>query len=164
MKSKFSQQNILEKIVVSVGVGKLRNQTQFDDKVLPEVEKELALLTGQKAARRGAKKSIASFKTRTGDIVGLQVTLRRKKMNDFLNKVIRIVLPRVKDFRGIDIKNVDEHGNLNVGFREYTVFPEIVLEKSRVNFGVQMTCVSREKDRNKAIEFYRSVGVPFKKS
>lgn len=156
--------HILEKIVVNIGVGKLRNLQQFDDKILPEIEKEVALITGQKPARRGAKQSIAGFKTREGDVVGLQITLRRKKMNDFLNKIIRIVLPRVKDFRGIDIKNVDTHGNLNIGLREQTVFPEIVLEKSRTSFGIQVTCVPRSRNRAHAIDFYKSVGVPFKKS
>ena len=153
----------LEKIVVSVGLGKLRNQPSFEDKVLPAVEGELAVITGQKPARRQAKKSIAGFKTRTGDIIGLQVTLRGKMMADFLKRLVNLVIPRVKDFRGIDPKNIDERGNLNVGFREQFVFPEISAEKSRVNFGLQVTMVVFAKNRNDAIEFYRSIGVPLKK-
>ncbi len=153
----------MEKIVVSVGLGKLRNQPSFEDKVLPAVEGELAVITGQKPARRQAKKSIAGFKTRTGDIIGLQVTLRGKMMADFLKRLVNLVIPRVKDFRGIDPKNIDERGNLNVGFREQFVFPEISAEKSRVNFGLQVTMVVFAKNRNDAIEFYRSIGVPLKK-
>ncbi len=153
----------LEKIVLSAGLGKLRNQPSFEDKVLPAIEEELAVITGQKPARRQAKKSIAGFKTRTGDIIGLQVTLRGKMMNDFLKRLINLVIPRVKDFRGIDLKNVDERGNLNVGFREQFVFPEISAEKSRINFGIQVTLVVSTKNREEAIDFYRSVGVPLKK-
>ncbi|PIW97590.1 50S ribosomal protein L5, partial [Candidatus Jorgensenbacteria bacterium CG_4_8_14_3_um_filter_38_10] len=87
----------IEKVVVSIGVGKLRLQNQFEEKILPEITKETALLTGQKPTLRRAKKSIAGFKSRTGDIIGLQVTLRRRRLWDFLAKIIHIVLPRVKD-------------------------------------------------------------------
>ncbi|MFH0712770.1 MAG: 50S ribosomal protein L5 [Candidatus Jorgensenbacteria bacterium] len=153
----------LEKIVVNVGLGKLRNQPSFEDKILPAIEGELAIITGQKPARRQAKKSIAGFKTRAGDIIGLQVTLRGKMMANFLKRLINLVFPRVKDFRGIDLKNIDERGNLNVGFREQFVFPEISAEKSKMNFGLQITLVIFAKSRNDAIDFYRSIGVPLKK-
>ncbi|MDI6821106.1 MAG: 50S ribosomal protein L5 [Patescibacteria group bacterium] len=162
VKKNIHTQNKLEKIVVNIGVGKLRNQSQFEEKILPEIISELAMITGQKPATRAAKKSIAGFKTRTGDIVGLQVTLRRRRMLDFLNRLVRIVLPRVKDFRGIDLKNVDEHGQLNIGFREQYVFPEIVIEKSRISFGLQVTLVTMIKNRESAIDFYRLVGAPLK--
>ncbi|MEK7512771.1 MAG: 50S ribosomal protein L5 [Patescibacteria group bacterium] len=152
----------VEKIVVSVGVGTLRNLSQFDEKVLPEIERELAMITSQRASRRPAKQSISSFKTREGDIVGLQVTLRNIRLRDFFTKVLTVVLPRVRDFRGLDQKSVDEGGNLNIGFREQTVFPEIEIEKSRVMFGIQVTVVPRDRNRERAIAFYRSVGVPFK--
>jgi len=153
----------IEKIVVNVGLGKLHQTASFEDKVLPLIEEELSIVTGQKAARRQAKKSIAAFKTREGDIIGLQVTLRGRRMEDFFKRLTSLVLPRVKDFRGLDVKNVDENGNLNIGFREQFVFPEISPEKSRVNFGIQVTMVSLEKSRDKAIDFYRSAGVPLKK-
>lgn len=153
----------LEKIVVSIGVGKLRTQGQFEEKILSEITNGLALITGQKAAPRQAKKSIAGFKTRLGDIVGLQVTLRRKKMDDFLSRLINIVLPRVKDFKGVALHNIDGKGNLNIGFREQFVFPEINPEKSKVNFGLQVTLVPEKKNREKAIDFYKSIGVPLKR-
>jgi large subunit ribosomal protein L5 len=153
----------IEKVVVNVGLGKLHQTASFEEKVLPLIEEELALITGQKASRRSAKKSVAAFKTREGDVIGLQVTLRGRRMEDFFKRLTNLVLPRVKDFRGLDVKNVDENGNLNIGFREQFVFPEISPEKSKVNFGIQVTMVSLEKNRDKAIDFYRSAGVPLKK-
>ncbi len=161
---KQTWQTKLEKIVVGTGVGRLRNLSQFEDKVLPEIMKEFALITGQRPAARAAKQSIASFKTREGDIVGLQVTLRRGRMRDFLTRLVRVVLPRVKDFRGIDLKSVDERGNLNIGIREQFVFPEIDVEKSHVSFGLQVTVVPTVRDRARAIDLYRSLGVPLKSS
>lgn len=154
----------LAKLVVNSGVGKLRNQAQFDDKILPEIEKELATITGQLPAERKAKKSISSFKIREGEVVGLQVTLRKQRMRDFLSKVVNVVLPRVKDFRGLELSCVDQDGNLNFGFREQTVFPEINPEKSRIAFGIQVTVVPKNKDREAAIELYRSLGVPLKRA
>lgn len=160
---KKETKNFLEKIVISIGVGKMRGAAHFEDKILPEIEKELALLTGQKPARRKARKAISNFKTRIGDVVGLQVTLRGKKMEDFFTRMNTIVFPRVKDFRGVDVKNIDANGNLNVGFKEQYVFPEIIIEQSNVSFGLQVTCVPRLQKRDAAIDFYRSVGVPLKK-
>ncbi len=153
----------LEKIVVNIGLGKLRANAQFDDKILPEVMRESALITGQKPALRKAKKSIASFKTRTGDVIGLQITLRGKRMADFLKRSLNVVFPRVKDFRGLELKGVDGNGNLNVGFKEQFAFPEINIEQSKVNFGLQITIVPRIRNRAKAIDLYRSLGIPFKR-
>jgi large subunit ribosomal protein L5 len=153
----------IEKAVINVGVGRMRNQTQFEEKVLPEVVRDLSLITGQKPAPRATKKAIASFKTRTGDVVGLQVTLRGARMRNFVIKVTRIILPRVKDFRGLEMSNVDSNGNLNIGFREQYVFPEVDVEKSKIAFGFQVTIVPVLKNREKAIDFYRSIGVPLKK-
>ncbi len=153
----------IKKIVVNAGLGKLRNLSAFEEKVLPEVEKEIALITGQKPSRRPVRISVAGFKTREGDIVGLQVTLRGKRMEDFLARLINFTLPRVKDFRGLALENVDHSGNLNIGFKEQFVFPEIAAEKSKVSFGLQVTMVADFKNRDKAIDFYRSVGVPLKK-
>lgn len=160
----FRKDNNLAKLVVNVGVGRARNLTQFEEKVLPTIMEELAAITGQKPSPRATKKAVASFKTREGDIVGLQVTLRGARMREFLTKLIRIVLPRVKDFRGLDRKNVDTHGNLNIGFREQYVFPEINPEKSKVSFGLQATIVPRSRNRDRAIAFYESIGVPLKHS
>ncbi len=162
-KSKKFNNQTLEKMVVNVGLGRLRNNPQFEEKILPEVMKEAALITGQKPALRKAKKSIAGFKTRTGDIIGLQVTLRGKRMANFLSRIVNIVFPRVKDFRGLDNKNIDGSGNLNVGFKEQFVFPEINTEQSKVNFGLQVTVVPKIRNRGKAIDLYRSLGLPLRK-
>jgi len=136
------QSHKLEKIVVSVGIGKMRgSNAQFDDKVLPEVMKELSLIFGQKPAFRKAKKSIAGFKSRQGDIVGIIATLRGRRMQDFLSRLINVTLPRVRDFRGIDVKNFDSRGNLTIGVKEHIVFPEINPESSKVNLGLEITLV-----------------------
>lgn len=154
----------LKKIVVNVGLGKLSGQAQYKDKILPEITKEVSIITGQKPAPRPAKKAIANFKTRIGDIIGLQVTLRGKRMEDFSKRLINFVFPRIKDFRGIDLKNIDERGNLNVGFKDQFVFSEINIEQSKVNFGLQITMVLSLDNRQNAIDFYRSIGIPLKKS
>lgn len=159
---KDSYQN-LEKIVVNVGVGRLSGQPHFADKVLPELMKELSLITGQKPAPRPAKISIAGFKLRTGTIVGLKVTLRGHRMKDFFEKLTSVVLPRVRDFRGIESGSIDSSGNLSFGIKEHVVFPEIVTDISKVNFGMEISIVpkARFKEKAKAVELYRELGIPF---
>ncbi|HOB90084.1 MAG TPA: 50S ribosomal protein L5 [Candidatus Colwellbacteria bacterium] len=158
------QSDYLEKIIVSAGVGKLRLASpQFEEKALPEIMKEFAAITGQKPAITKAKKSIAGFKVRQGEVVGLKAVLRGKRMNDFLSRVVNVVLPRVRDFRGLSPKSIDQNGNLSFGFRDQLVFPEINPETSRVNFGIEVTLVSRLKNKEKAIDFYRSQGIPLAK-
>ncbi len=157
------QIQMIEKIVVNTGLGRISQQAQFEDKILPELEKEFATITGQKASRRQAKKSIAGFKTRAGQIIGLTVTLRGSRMKDFFDRLVNLVLPRVKDFRGLPETNVDQNGNLNIGLKEQNVFPEIDVEKSKVSFGIQVTVVPKKKERKTAIDFYRRYGVPLKK-
>ncbi|MDD5430968.1 MAG: 50S ribosomal protein L5 [Candidatus Pacebacteria bacterium] len=157
--------NKLDKIVVNVGTGRLSAMPGFEDKMLPEIIKDISAITGQKPETRPAKKSIAGFKLRQGTIVGLKTTLRGKRMEDFLVRLLRIVLPRVRDFRGIDLKSVDQNGNLTIGIKEHLVFPEIFAETSKTNFGIEATIVPKLRIRNheKAVEFYRTLGVPFKK-
>ncbi|MDP3725276.1 MAG: 50S ribosomal protein L5 [Nanoarchaeota archaeon] len=153
----------IEKIVMNVGVGRLASQASFEEKILPEVVKEIAAVTGQRPVTIGARKSIAGFKIREGDIVGVKVTLRKKRMEDFFKKLTNIVLPRVKDFRGLEETNIDKAGNLNIGLRDQFVFPEIDQNESKVQFGMQITLVAKTKDRKKMIDFYRSNGVPLKR-
>ncbi|MEK7146890.1 MAG: 50S ribosomal protein L5 [Patescibacteria group bacterium] len=160
---KMQQQNLeklFEKVIVNIGVGRMRQQSQFEEKIMPEIMQELAMITGQKPSPRPTKKAIAGFKTRTGDIVGLKVTMRRKRMADFIKKIIFIVLPRVRDFRGIPLKNIDSGGNLNIGLKEQYVFSEISPEKSKVNFGLEITIVPKIKTKEKAVELYKSAGFP----
>ncbi len=153
----------LEKIVIDVGVGRLSAQPSFEEKTLPQLMKDLASVTGQKAQIRPAKKSIAGFKTREGQTVGLKITLRRKKMVDFFDRLIRIVLPRVRDFNGINLGSIDEHGILNIGIREHSVFPEINLEQSPSSFSAGITVVPRTRNRESAVLTFKSFGVPLKK-
>jgi len=152
----------LEKIVINVGVGRLRQQGQFEEKILPEIIQEVSLITSQKPVTRPAKKAIAGFKTRLGDIVGLKVTLRGKRMFDFFTRFVNVVLPRIKDFRGLDLKSIDASGNLSVGIEDQLVFPEIDADKSKVDFGLEATIVPKIKNREKAIELYKLLGVPLK--
>lgn len=168
IKEAFGYKNDLEiprikKIVVNVGVGRASQQANFEEKFLPELMKEVSLITGQKPAIAKAKKSIAGFKVRQGQIVGLKVTLRRRRMFDFLERLIKIVFPRLRDFRGITLTNVDSGGNLTIGLKEQTVFPEINPEVSKVDFGLEISIVSSAKNREEAIGFYRQLGLPLKK-
>ena len=161
MNSLYSQ---LEQIVVNVGVGRLSSLPNFPEKILPEVLKEVSLITGQKPTERPAKQSVAGFKVRAGTVIGLKVTLRGKRMNHFLERLVRIVLPRVRDFRGIDMKSIDREGNLTIGLKEQVVFPEIQPELSKFSFGLEITIVPKfVHTKDKAIELYRLLGVPFKK-
>lgn len=155
----------LEKIVVNTSFGRLTAQSGFTDKILPELSREFALITGQKPDERPAKKSIAGFKTRAGQTIGLRVTIRGARLGQFLEKVFRVVLPRIRDFRGIDERAVDQGGNLNIGIRDQLVFPEVSAEQSKVTFGLQVTVVPKPSHalRVRAIDLYRSLGLPFKK-
>ncbi len=153
----------LEKIVVNVGVGRLSQQASFEDKVLPQVTRDVSLLAGQKPQVRRAKKSIAGFKSREGQIVGLKATLRKRKMVDFFSRLITIVLPRVRDFNGVDPRVIDAGGVLNLGLREQFVFPEINPEESPVTFSLEVTLVPKHKDRKEAVETFREMGIPYKK-
>lgn len=152
----------LEKIVVNVGIGRLSQQPNFEDKILPGLIQDISLISGQKPATCKAKKSIAGFKIRTGQIVGLKVTLRGRRMYDFLEKLIKVIFPRGRDFRGVNLKSIDAKGNLTMGLKEHTVFPEINPETSRVDFGLEISIVSNAKNREEAIKFYRILGIPLK--
>ena len=152
----------IEKIVVNTGLGRLSQNQNFEDKLLPEIIKEISLVTGQKPAAQKAKQPIAGFKIRAGQIIGLKMTLRRKRAADFCNRLIKVVLPRVRDFRGINLQNIDQRGNLNIGFKDCLVFPEINPETLKMDFGLETTIVTNAKTREEAIEFYRKIGVPLK--
>jgi len=145
------------KVVVSSGVGKKR-----DKKQLEIIEDRLARITGQKPSARPAKISIASFKVREGDTVGLQVTLRGARMFDFLDKIIHIALPRTRDFRGISPKAIDDMGNITIGIREHTIFPETSDEDLKDVFGFAVTIVTTAKNKAEAEAFFRHLGLPLR--
>lgn len=145
----------LQKVVISTGVGKVKDKNR-----IALVQDRLARITGQKTAARGAKKSIAAFKVRQGDVVGYQVTLRGKRMYDFLEKLVHIALPRTRDFRGLKTSTIDEMGNMTLGIKEHTIFPETADEDLRDVFGFAVTVVSSAKDKKEAEAFYRHLGFP----
>ncbi len=163
MKSKFHYKNPMQapklvKIVISAGVG------SFKDKNKTKLAADrLAKITGQKVAEKGAKQAVASFKTRQGDIVGLQATLRGARMYDFLDKLIHIALPRTKDFRGLSTNGADEMGNYTMGIKENTIFPETSDEELKDVFGLAVTVVTTAKTKEEAVEFLSVLGLPFKK-
>jgi len=146
------------KVVVNSGVGSM-----VDKKKIDIVLDRLAKITGQKPIKRGAKKSIATFKSREGDIVGVQATLRGEKMWSFLDRLFNIALPRTKDFRGISPLAIDEMGNYTLSVKEHTVFPETADEDLKDVFGFSATIVTNLKDKSSALEFFKALDFPFKK-
>ncbi|KND50293.1 MAG: ribosomal protein L5 [Parcubacteria bacterium C7867-007] len=147
----------LLKIVVSSGVGKARDKNR--NKVVAD---RLARITGQKPSERAARQSIASFKLREGEIVGYQVTLRGDRMRDFLDKLVNIALPRTRDFRGLNASAIDAMGNLTIGIRENSIFPETSEEDLKDVFGLAITLVTTAKGKEEAEAFYRHLGIPLK--
>jgi large subunit ribosomal protein L5 len=145
----------IQKVIVSSGVGKKRDKKQIE-----LISERLAQITGQKAAPRAAKQSIASFKLREGDTVGLQVTLRGARMYDFLDKLIHIALPRTRDFRGLKATAIDDMGNMTVGIKENTIFPETSDEDLKDVFGLAITVVTTAKTKPEAEAFFRHIGFP----
>ncbi len=148
----------LVKVVVSSGVGSIK-----DKKKIELIADRIARITGQKAATRGAKQSISNFKTRQGDTVGYQVTLRGQRMYDFLDRFLNIALPRTRDFRGISARSIDAMGNYTVGVKEHTIFPETSDEDIKDIFGMAVTVVTTSQDKNHTRAYLAHLGFPFKK-
>lgn len=161
-KTNSEVRQLLEKVVVNAGVGRASAQPSFEEKVLPQILRDLSAIAGQRPQVRRAKKSIAGFKLREGQVVGLRTTLRKQKAVDFFERLVTIVLPRVRDFNGLDPQIVDNGGILNVGFREQFVFPEINPEESPFVFSLGVNLVPRRKNRTQVMEALRKLGVPFK--
>ena len=162
LKGELGYTNVMQtpkvsKIVVSTGVGSLK-----DKKKIELIIERLTRITGQAPAVRGSKKSIANFKSRVGDVAGYLITLRGARMQSFLDKLIHIVFPRVKDFRGIKPTAIDEMGNISIGFKEHIVFPETSDEDTKDIFGLAVTIVTTAKSRKEAEAYLRYIGIPFK--
>jgi large subunit ribosomal protein L5 len=162
--TKFSYSSIMQvpkihKIVVNMGVG----AAVQDQKILEEAVKELETITGQKANIRKARKSISNFKLREGVNIGAMVTLRRERMYEFLDRLINIALPRVRDFRGLSDKSFDGRGNYTLGVKEQIIFPEINVDKITRVLGMDITLVTTARNDNEAYELLQSFGVPFRK-
>lgn len=149
----------LVKVVINVGVG----EAVMNKNVIEKVQEQVSTIAGQKAVVTKAKKSVSAFKIRKGLPIGVKVTLRGDKMYYFVEKLIRIVLPRLRDFRGISTSCIDQNGNLNIGFTEQTVFSEIEFDKIDKLRGIEVTVVTTARDHEKGRVLFEALGVPFKK-
>jgi len=148
----------ITKVVISVGIGSTKDKNKIE-----LIAKRLATITGQKPATRTAKKAVATYKTRIGDKLGYQVTLRGKRAQDFLNRLIHIALPRTKDFKGISPAAIDAMGNYTLGIKEHSVFPETADEELKDVFGLAITVVTTAKSKEEAKAYLTHLGFPFKK-
>lgn len=149
----------LTKIVINVGLGEAKD----NQNLLNAAKDELALITGQRPIELKAKKSVANFKLREGQAIGTKVTLRREKMYDFLDKLINISLPRVRDFRGINPNSFDGRGNYSLGIKEQLIFPEIKYDDVDFLHGMDITVVTTAKTDEEAKAFLQLMGMPFRK-
>lgn len=149
----------LEKIVLNSGLG----EALTNKKVIETVSKQLAQITGQKPLITRAKRDISSFKVRKGDAIGLKVTLRGKRMNQFLERLVKIVLPRIRDFRGISSTGFDNRGSYTLGLREQIIFPEIEYSEIDKIRGLEITLVTSGKDKNQTKALLTELGLPFNK-
>ena len=147
----------IEKIVVNMGVG----AAVTEPKILEEAVRELESITGQKASVRKAKKAISNFKLREGVSIGAMVTLRKEKMYEFLDRLINVALPRVRDFRGLSDKSFDGRGNYTLGIKEQIIFPEINVDKITKVLGMDVTIVTSANSDNEAYELLKFFGMPF---
>ena len=164
LKEKFNYSSVmevpkLEKIVINIGVG----EASHDSKFIEAAAKDLEIITGQKAIITKAKKSIAGFKLREGQSIGTKVTLRGENMYNFMEKLIRVALPRVRDFRGINPKAFDGFGNYTLGIKEQTIFPEIVFDEVVKVRGMDIVFVTTAETNNEALDLLKGFGLPFKK-
>lgn len=161
----FEVQNIfavprIKKIVLNVGAG----EAVTNKNVVDEIAKQLGIITGQKAVITKARRSVSAFKIREGLPIGVKVTLRGKRMVAFLDKFVHIIVPHLKDFRGIKDSCVDNHGNLNIGLSEQTIFPEIDYDAIDKTRGLQVTISTDARSHGKGRKLFEVLGIPFVKS
>jgi|TARA_B100001123_G_C14963793_1_gene888795 large subunit ribosomal protein L5 len=160
--SKFSYKNIhqapkLNKIVLNMGIGDAKD----DSKILNKAQEELTLIAGQKAVKTKAKKAIAGFKIRKDMLLGVSVTLRNKIMYEFLDRLINIAIPRIRDFRGLNPKSFDGNGNYSLGIKEQIIFPEINFDKIDKVRGLNVTICTTAKSNAEALELLKNFNMPF---
>jgi large subunit ribosomal protein L5 len=159
-KDNLSAVPTVEKIVVNMGVGRALNDRKF----LDSAAADLAVITGQKPSFRAARKDEAGFSVRAGKIIGLSVTLRGARMWDFLAKLIHVVIPRLRDFRGLSRKSFDGHGNYSLGIAEQTAFPEIDPNKLDTVKSLEVTIVTTAKTDEEGLALLKALGMPFKRT
>lgn len=165
LKKKLGRENLLslprlQKIVVNMGVGKALQ----DKNRMEQSAEQLSSITGQKAQIRKAKKAVSGFRLREGNEIGCRVTLRGRRMYEFLDRLISIALPRIRDFRGINPRSFDGHGNYSLGLSEQSVFPEIDPDKVTFVQGMDVTFVTSTNNDDEARELLRSFGMPFREA
>ena len=163
MMKEFNYKNVMavpkiEKVVINVGLSKALK----DPKYLEVIENTLMRISGQRPIKTKAKKSIASFKIKKDMVVGMKVTLRRERMYNFMDKLINVTLPRVRDFRGLPSKMVDEGGNLNIGFKEHIAFPEIKPDEVEKIHGLEVSIVTTAKNHEEGFNLFKLLGFPFR--
>jgi large subunit ribosomal protein L5 len=146
----------ITKVVVNVGTGKILKEAEK----VEEVIKAIAEITGQKPVKTKAKKAISTYKTRKGQEIGVKVTLRGKRMWSFVDRLVNVALPRTRDFQGITQRSVDIYGNFNIGIKEHTIFPEIVLEKVKNIFSLEVNVTSTAKNKKEGEVLFRELGFP----
>lgn len=149
----------LDKIVVNVGLG----EAAQDIKILDNAQREISMITGQKPVVTRAKKAIANFKIRKGSSIGCKVTLRKSMMYEFLDRLISVTIPRIRDFRGLSVKSFDGSGNYSFGLSEQAIFPEIDADKIMKVYGMDITIVTTAKTDKETFELLRLIGIPFTK-
>ena len=162
LKTQFGFKNLnmgpkIEKVILNMGLGLDGN----DSKILKSCEEDLAKITGQKPVTTKFKKSVANFKTRKGSNAGLKVTLRKNKMYEFLDRLVNIALPRVKDFRGLSSNGFDKFGNYTFGIKEHIIFPEVNFDKIDKVRGLDITIVIKTMDKKHSYELLKKLNFPF---
>jgi large subunit ribosomal protein L5 len=165
LKAKFGYKNVMaipkiDKVVVNVGFG--RRAVSKETKMIERIEKDITKITGQKPSIRKSKKSIAGFKVREGMDVGMVVTLRGRRMYEFIDRLVSIAFPRSRDFHGLDPKTFDNTGNLNMGIKEDNIFPEVSYESSKDIFGLEITVVTTAKSKEEGYELLKLIGFPIR--
>ena len=162
LKQKFGYKNLymgpqISKVVINMGLGLDGN----DAKILKSCEEDLANITGQKPVTTKFKKSIANFKTRKNTNAGLKVTLRKNKMYEFIDRLVNIALPRIKDFRGLNPNGFDKFGNYSFGIKEHIVFPEVNFDKVDKIRGLDITITIKNQDKEHSFELLKQLNFPF---
>ena len=162
LKTKLGFKNLFEvpklkKIILNMGVGEGKDDTKLIDKAL----EDLTLISGQKAVKTLSKKAISGFKIRAGMPLGVKVTLRNKLMYEFIDRLINIAMPRIRDFRGLNSKSFDGSGNYSLGIKEHVIFPEINFDKVEKIRGMDITICTTAKNNNEALELLKSFNMPF---
>ncbi len=162
LQSKLGLSNIyevpkLEKIVLNMGIGEGKDDVKLIDKAV----EDLSLIAGQKAVKTNAKKAISGFKIRAGMPLGAKVTLRNKIMYEFLDRLVNIAIPRIRDFRGLTVKSFDGNGNFSMGIKEHLIFPEINFDKIDKAIGIDIVICTNSKNNRGALELLKSFNMPF---